>query len=118
MGEVRAILRNNRILCYDPYISITKVAKALTSPKRLYIIHLLLKKGEMSVAELAMALSLTEPTVFSHTKILLDADIITVIQRKNSLGIGKMNYYRIKEVPVMIQTFADLDLPSSIHNEG
>jgi DNA-binding transcriptional ArsR family regulator len=101
--EVRTLLRR--------YVEVQKIARALSSRDRLRFLHHLLLEGEMSTIELVKTLTMPESTLFTHARVLIDAGMITLSKRRNSEGKGKMNYYKIKEIPELIQDFSTLDLP-------
>ena len=74
---------------------IAKICKALGDENRLRIIKLL-TEGELCACKILDALSITQPTLSHHMKILADCGLISV--RKE----GKWAYYKIK-----CQTFSE-----------
>ena len=56
---------------------LTKILKALGDESRLRIIALLKKRNELCVSEITQIIGLSQPTVSSHLKKLLEAEIIT-----------------------------------------
>jgi ArsR family transcriptional regulator len=70
-------------------IKLTKVFKALGDPTREKIMRYLRKYEELNVAALTKKLTLAQPTVSQHLKVLLDAGV--VVARKD----GREMYYSI-----------------------
>lgn len=64
------------------------ICKALGDPNRLKIVQML-TKGEMCACRLLEALSITQPTLSHHMRILSDCDLVTA--RKD----GKWTYYSL-----------------------
>ena len=69
-----------------------RVLKALGDPNRMRIVKMLMHR-EMCVCELAVAISVTQPSVSRHMKLLEDADLVE--HRRDGLWIN----YRLNEAP-------------------
>ena len=69
-----------------------RVLKALGDPNRMRIVKMLMHR-EMCVCELAVAISVTQPSVSRHMKLLEDADLVE--HRRDGLWIN----YRLNRAP-------------------
>lgn len=69
-----------------------RVMKALADPNRVRIMKML-EQREMCVCEICATLSIAQPTVSSHLRILEDAELVT--SRKEGLWVN----YRLDEAP-------------------
>ncbi|NQD64456.1 winged helix-turn-helix transcriptional regulator [Bacillus haikouensis] len=68
-----------------------KKFKAIADKKRLQIMNILTKKGEICVCDLAPLMNMPQSKLSYHLKILLDANIITKEAR------GTWSYYRLNQ---------------------
>ncbi len=84
----RMLDMNNRALKDLLYEQVSRIGKALSSPKRLELLELL-AQGEKSVDMLADALSIEIKLASAHLKVLREARL--VVARKN----GKFVFYRL-----------------------
>lgn len=71
---------------------VIRVLKALGDPNRMRIVKMLMHR-EMCVCELAEAISVTQPSVSRHLKLLEDADLVE--HRRDGLWIN----YRLNSTP-------------------
>ena len=69
-----------------------RVLKALGDPNRMRVVKMLMHR-EMCVCELAEAISVTQPSVSRHMKLLEDADLVE--HRRDGLWIN----YRLNRAP-------------------
>jgi ArsR family transcriptional regulator, arsenate/arsenite/antimonite-responsive transcriptional repressor len=65
--------------------------KAVCDSNRHSILHLVKKNGEMNATDIINKMSLSQPTISHHLKILVDAEVLE--SRKE----GKETYYKINE---------------------
>ncbi len=70
------------------------VHAALGEPARLVLVRLLARHGSLCVCELQAALSLAQPTVSHHLKILREAGLVEAERR------GTWVYYRLRREPL------------------
>ena len=64
--------------------------------------------GEMGVGEMVAHLSLSQPTVSKHLKVLREANLVTVRE------LGQRRYYRLNAAPMLsVEAFVDQFLESS-----
>jgi len=73
-----------------------KVFKGLANRRRLAIIQLLSKKGELPVAEIASQINLSFTSTSKHLNILQRLDILD--RRQESLTV----YYRLADAPPLV----------------
>ncbi len=79
----------------DPeFKKLIKISKALYEKKRLLILQLLQKKGEMCICELCIAFDLSQPTISHHLQKLESVDLIEGIKS------GKFIHYRLKKTGI------------------
>jgi ArsR family transcriptional regulator, arsenate/arsenite/antimonite-responsive transcriptional repressor len=83
------------------------ILKALADPVRLQLVSMVAAResGEACVCELTEPLSLTQPTISHHLKILVDAGIFTRDKR------GKWAYYAIVPATLSALSAALTTLP-------
>lgn len=70
--------------------AIVSVLDALAEPARLVALQLLARHGPLCVCELQQALSLAQPTVSHHLKVLREAGLVEAERR------GPWVYYRLR----------------------
>jgi ArsR family transcriptional regulator, arsenate/arsenite/antimonite-responsive transcriptional repressor len=81
---------------------LASILKALADPTRLRLVSMVAahENGEACVCDLTDPLSLTQPTISHHLKVLVDAGIFTRDKR------GKWAYYAL--VPSSLETLASV----------
>ena len=83
---------------FEPF---TKLLKAVADPSRRHILMMLRQKGELSVNDIATAVSLSQPLVSQHLRILKEAEAVWA--RKE----GQQVYYQLVSVE-LCDALADL----------
>lgn len=76
---------------FEPF---TKLLKAVADPSRRHILMILRHKGELSVNDIATAVSLSQPLASQHLRILKEAEAIQ--SRKD----GQQVYYSLISIPL------------------
>lgn len=77
---------------------------ALADPARLLILHMLSRSGTLCVCQLQAALSLAQPTVSHHLKVLREAGLVESERR------GPWVHYRLRRDGLKALTAALLDV--------
>lgn len=71
-----------------------EVCKALSSPVRMQLLHIVAKNKQVNLNELANQLNITNGAVTQHMKILLDAGIVGVVLKPGKRGSQKICYLK------------------------
>ncbi|AAC07355.1 ArsR/SmtB family transcription factor [Aquifex aeolicus] len=75
---------------------LARIFYALSEPKRLCMVKLLLEREELCVCDFMRIFKESQPKISFHLKVLREAGLVTSQKR------GKWNYYRLnKEAPVI-----------------
>jgi DNA-binding transcriptional ArsR family regulator len=83
-----------------------KILYALSEPKRIAIVELL-REGPLTVGEIAAKLSIQQPQVSKHLRVLYEAGLVKIYPLANK-RIYELNPEGLQELDEWINTFREL----------
>jgi DNA-binding transcriptional ArsR family regulator len=87
------VRRSRELIAGVDHESVADFFAALADPTRLRIVHVLMRQ-EMCTSDLAVTLSLSEPVVSQHLRVLRNLDLVT------SRRAGRIVYYSVSSRPL------------------